>query len=61
MVEKDLRDRVLKGGAVEENVWENKIGVMDTTSCSLMLLRLPDPPPLPDILLSSIEETALDG
>ncbi|KAJ7364312.1 hypothetical protein DFH08DRAFT_949916 [Mycena albidolilacea] len=28
-VEKDLRDRVLKGGGFEENVWENKIGVME--------------------------------
>jgi hypothetical protein len=28
-VEKDLRNRVLKGGAFEENVWENKIGVME--------------------------------
>jgi hypothetical protein len=28
-VEKDLWDRVLKGGAFEENTWENKINVMN--------------------------------
>jgi hypothetical protein len=28
-VEKDLQDRVLKGGAFEENTWENKIGIMN--------------------------------
>ncbi|KAJ7327630.1 hypothetical protein DFH08DRAFT_816467 [Mycena albidolilacea] len=36
-VEKDLRDRVLKGGAFVESTWESKIGVMNAAH---------NPPPL---------------
>jgi hypothetical protein len=40
-VEKELWDRVLKGGAYKENIWENKIGVMNTAHSLLADVMVP--------------------